>query len=222
MLVVMLGLPALMTFEIFKFASEPRFSDSLVWVEAGVIRYPNLTLCHGKYFDLDRMKGGVVDCTIQTFFPTLSLSTIAYVSKYNLLLADFGISEDLANYMTMIFDQTLYRLVEYRERRFGNERKKLEEKDAELEAVLAEQGADLPGLMGSIAVRCDEFITFCEVHRVFYSGSECCRALFEERPFFGPSGTCFHLRREIYEGSPLVHSTVTVWAEVNETASPGE
>ena len=58
-------------------------------------------------------------------------------------------------------------------------------------------------LYRSVAVRCKDFITFCEEHRRFFVSPDwgtnetqgnlslCCGQIFEEVPFFSPAGTCF-------------------------------
>ncbi len=56
-MVIMLGLPAVILLELVDFVRDVRLSDTVFYTSAEVIRYPNLTFCHSRYFDKDRMQG---------------------------------------------------------------------------------------------------------------------------------------------------------------------
>ena len=55
--VIMLGLPALIILELVQFLGDVRLSDTVLYTAAEVIRYPNITFCHSRYFDTQRMQG---------------------------------------------------------------------------------------------------------------------------------------------------------------------
>ncbi len=57
--VVMLGLPAILILELLSFIQEVNVSDAVLYTTAEVIRYPNLTVCHSRYFDKARMQGDI-------------------------------------------------------------------------------------------------------------------------------------------------------------------
>ena len=54
---IMVGLRLLVGFEFTSFITDESYSDTTAIRTARAIKYPNITLCHGKFFDLQKMAG---------------------------------------------------------------------------------------------------------------------------------------------------------------------
>jgi hypothetical protein len=42
---------------LWKFVENPSVVTSVEWMSTDEIRYPNVTLCHPKFFDIEKIKG---------------------------------------------------------------------------------------------------------------------------------------------------------------------
>lgn len=104
---------------------------------------------------------------------------------------------------------------------------RLEKLRDELEFILTSQKLQLTELFHKVAVRCNDFIRFCEVHRRFLMpGNEmgrksCCEQIFNQVPIFTTLGTCYTTNAAIWESYPFTFSNIKVWLDVRTSNSPG-
>jgi hypothetical protein len=74
-------------------------------------------------------------------------------------------------------------------------------------------------------------VGFCEIHRKFYNSASmdsvdgafpyCCDRIFNNTPFFTNEGTCYTTKEEIVETYASSISSIKVWLNISERASPG-
>ncbi len=57
---ITLGMPIVVAINILSFFTKTELSDSVIWSRAETIKYPNITLCHSGFFDLQRMEGDML------------------------------------------------------------------------------------------------------------------------------------------------------------------
>ena len=72
--------------------------------------------------------------------------------------------------------------------------------------------------------RCTDFVRYCEVHRRPYYSNEthnCCKEMFNEKPFFTSLGTCYTTNAVLFERFPFSFSNIKVWLDAQTSQSPG-
>ena len=55
--IICFGLPTIAIYQFITFLYETKLTDSVDLKSASAMIYPNITVCHAKYFSLDRMNG---------------------------------------------------------------------------------------------------------------------------------------------------------------------
>ena len=127
--------------------------------------------------------------------------------------------------MTMVFDyssQQIYQFflnsTEFPALNYASE---VETLTVELDEILTEKNVTLLTLMESIAINCTSFIAFCELHSKFINQDECCKIVFDSRPFFSREGTCFTTKQRIIETTPYAFSSVKLWVHTEIVPAPG-
>ena len=136
-----------------------------------------------------------------------------------------GISEGLANYMTMVFDYGAPQIVSY----FSNSTDfvlpnyldSIHAFGEELDQILSDKNTTLLSLMQRIAINCTNFVVFCEIHGAYINPDVCCRDIFHAQPFFSREGTCFSTKQRILETSPYAFNSVRFWVDMSLTPTPG-
>eukprot|EP00094_Tigriopus_californicus_P005172 TCALIF_04986-PA protein Name:"Protein of unknown function" AED:0.17 eAED:0.17 QI:2/1/0/1/1/0.5/2/0/132 len=131
-----------------------------------------------------------------------------------------NISNDMANYMTLALDFGVTEYIQFMKK--NNDfsgllfESKMAHLESELNEILNSSKMSILDLFREVAISCDDFISYCEVHREFYVatvatdngvGSQgtnltsltCCQAFFTQPPFFNQGGTCFTSQRPIVE-----------------------
>ncbi len=78
--------------------------------------------------------------------------------------------------------------------------------------------------------RCDDFVTFCSYQRQFFLSSRlsppgssepsCCDALFNPRPTFATTGTCYTTNVNITEKLPSSYSSLMIYVDAREDITP--
>lgn len=76
--------------------------------------------------------------------------------------------------------------------------------------------------------RCENFITMCGFHGQYYFSSndtdpndKCCGTIFDPKPIFVNTGTCFTSTLEIPEVWPFTFSYIKILLRVDEAIAPG-
>merc|ERR1712226_1607791 len=85
----------------------------------------------------------------------------------------------------------------------------------ELNRVLLENNWTLIELFRKIAIRCEDLVYFCDIHRKIYFSDKkadnrsrnCCDGYFNPEPFFTRSGTCFTTHQDVREYYPFLFSS---------------
>jgi hypothetical protein len=137
----------------------------------------------------------------------------------------------MANYLTMALDPNVATLYEFLVQMSPQLVLMISHLETELDALLVKHNFDIVDLYHKIAIGCDDFIGFCEIHRRFLSRSDrsgtppnesCCGQLFNPTPFFSSSGTCFTTHGRVWEHFPYTFSSIKIWFNVREGNSPGK
>ena len=113
------------------------------------MKYPNLTVCFAKFFDKSRLQGKYNNSHILYF----SWFPIFIDSSFIFDLTAEGISNNLANYMTMALDPNVGNIVEFMGQEIPSYTLLLQQLQVELDIKLISSGLTLPELFHKVAVR---------------------------------------------------------------------
>ena len=80
---------------------------------------------------------------------------------------------------------------------------------------------------------CEDFIIYCEIHRMQYLSvvpkkalnavePTCCEFLFNETPIFTFSGTCFTTKIPVMEYQASIYSSMQIWLQLDRDRTPGK
>ena len=141
------GVTKLEYFSVLDFKNDSQFSSNIEFDTKRNMTFPNITVCHSRYFDRGRMQGRVKPIVwIVLILPNNSV----FPTK------EYGVGDDLADYMTMVLDmgygQQFITMTE--DKVYGNEfALETNRSEAELRRVLNENNFDLLELFEALAVR---------------------------------------------------------------------
>ena len=126
----------------------------------------------------------------------------------------------------MVLDPNIGDFSEYYLKQHKKSLNELKDLELQLSAILSETNLELVELFHKIAVRCEQFVKFCEIHRRIlmgkpYGSISCCKEIFNQKPFFTTLGTCYTTNVSIWESYPFTFSNIKVWLDVRTNSSPG-
>eukprot|EP00094_Tigriopus_californicus_P009876 TCALIF_09523-PA protein Name:"Protein of unknown function" AED:0.25 eAED:0.25 QI:4/0.75/0.2/1/0.75/0.6/5/0/378 len=198
---IVLMLPIFILLQSLEFSSNTKVTNSAEWSTADSMTYPNITVCHPKYFNSD-------------------------------LLRAYGIDNDLAGYMTFAVNPNAQRYLKFMEDEDNSTQTvttRLHQQSQQLAAILNSKNLNILDLYHKVAVRCKDFIIYCEMKAEIYSNTNingspgqktCCDILFDPKPTFGFSGTCFTTNVEIRETFPSIFHSLKIWTYVDSQNAP--
>ena len=115
----------------------------------------------------------------------------------------------MANYISMVFQfgsqnvfQYFNTTTDFHLPTYGSDMTALGQ---ELDEILSRSNFTMLNLLESIAIPCQAFITYCEIHNNIHV--QCCSEMFDERPMFTAQGTCYVSNMRIVETSPFTFSS---------------
>lgn len=155
-------------------------------------------------------------------YPKLTVCHAKYFHKD--LMKSQNISDELANYMTMVLDPNVKDFLENIKITHPEYIQVLHQYKNDLDRILKQNQMSLLDLYHKIAVRCSDFVRFCEVHRRIYNGQNssksCCEEIFNQIPFFTTMGTCYSTNTTIWESYPFTFSNIKVWLDAKTKKTP--
>ncbi len=193
---------------------------------AEAIRYPNITICNRRYFSNHRLRGKTRTCSRLTF--CLNTKCVA-----------LNISEDLANYMSMVFDPSAYSAYDAMSKSWPEYREMMARLEVELDTVLKERNMDFLQLLKQVAVkcvsqlncslvrihlgkslRCPEMVARCDFHYATWKFDECCTRFANPEPMFSAMGTCYTFPLKVAEKRAASSSRVDFLLFMNTSDLP--
>ena len=137
-----------------------------------------------------------------------------------MFLLEYKISNELANYITMALDSSSASIYEIMSEIHSDYCDEMDALAHELSQILEDLNMSLLDLFKALAVRCQDFLVFCQIHSQIYKGAACCQTVFRAEPIFSAVGTCFTTKAEIYEFIPYAISSLRFWTYVDPDLSP--
>ena len=86
------------------------------------------------------------------------------------LLTGHGISEEMANYMTMVFDPMAPIVKAAKTEQNRSYADRLRNLSEQLDEILADKNLTFRDLMNAVAVRCNDTLPTCEIHNRYPVG----------------------------------------------------
>ncbi|TRY62037.1 hypothetical protein TCAL_09523, partial [Tigriopus californicus] len=151
---------------------------------------------------------------------------------YPNITVSYGIDNDLAGYMTFAVNPNAQRYLKFMEDEDNSTQTvttRLHQQSQQLAAILNSKNLNILDLYHKVAVRCKDFIIYCEMKAEIYSNTNingspgqktCCDILFDPKPTFGFSGTCFTTNVEIRETFPSIFHSLKIWTYVDSQNAP--
>lgn len=167
-------LPTFVIIKAVEFATSEEVNNAIEWKTATEVPYPNITLCHSDFFSSKAMK-------------------------------EYNVSNSLASYISHSVDPSFpyfYDSLGTRDTPFQAPfLAMMDSLEKEMEDVLQRNNMDILELFHALAIKCDDFVFFCEIHREYYMPDtmdvtdkfrSCCDYFFGDAPpTFSTAGTCF-------------------------------
>ena len=202
-LFIIVALPTYLTYQMILFANDNSVITAVEWKRAKTLEYPNITICHSKYFHTDRLQMYNITNTLANYM-TLALDP-SLNDFISFMLSGVTGTADLF-------------------------RKMLEQQALELDQVLTTYNMTLLELFQSVAFPCESFVIYCEEHRVpkvsrnvnGNVNNSCCSFFFNKDPIFTQAGTCYTTNKPIMETFPASFNSFKILADINEDKAPSK
>ena len=201
-LAVIIALPAFLIQQVVIFVNDDNIKTANVFQTKTQMVYPNITLCHPKYFDNGKLRA-------------------------------HNISNELANYMTLVMDPSLPSLIEFMLSNLTGTAeiysRIIATYEPQLDAILELHQMTLLELYKAVAIECELIVIYCELHRESFTSNRfpggkdetsCCTLFFNEDPIFSLAGTCYTTNVAIAETNAASFSSFTLMADLTDQLTP--
>lgn len=170
--------------------------NSVSQISNTTMAYPTITVCNPLFFDRNKsVTSGLTHKEDLNCF-----------SKIHMYPAEYNFTEEMGTYLILSLNPTLVDLIKimptvnpFFADTYNNMLSSLE---LELDQALETSGLGYIELLKDIAIRCVDFVQYCEFHLTYFMDTTCCEKLFKPEPIFSHRGVCYSTRDDIVELFP--------------------
>eukprot|EP00095_Tigriopus_kingsejongensis_P003153 snap_masked-scaffold791_size96783-processed-gene-0.4 protein:Tk03153 transcript:snap_masked-scaffold791_size96783-processed-gene-0.4-mRNA-1 annotation:"histone h2a-like" len=195
-LVILFGLPTFLCYQVVKFTENQQINNDIEWESANRVKYPNITICHPRYFDLRLLAKY-----------SISESTANYMT---MVLGKGGSrTQEKRTYPELEAAMDLGEM-------------ELQETMRKYNMNIVELFQEVAVRCNDFIPYCDLHGSVYYSNGSDPDQITCCERLFQNRPIFTPAGTCFVSTAEIWEFYPFIFSSMKIWLDLMSNHTLGE